>query len=108
MTINDEIIRQIVKALESSDAFLGTLAAGDGFDDEAFNHFIEKMRSCRLIIAGLPGELRNICMGLIEIPMLMQNSIAIVDQADRERFESSILEVSELFCDLFGSRSDDQ
>lgn len=108
MTINDNDIRQIGTALESSDAFLGTLAAGDGFDTGAFNLFIEKMKSCRLIIAGLPEELRNICMGLIEIPLLMQNAISIVDQADREKFESSIIEVNELFSDLFGSKSDNQ
>ena len=108
MRIDDKDIRQIGTALESSDAFLGTLAAGDGFDVEAFNRFIAEMRSCRSSVAKLPAELRNICIGLIEIPMLMQNSIAIVDQVDRERFERSILEVCELFCDLFGSRSDDQ
>ena len=108
MTINDEVIRQIGTALESSDAFLGTLAAGDGFDVEAFNRFIAEMRSCRSSVAKLPAELRNICMGLIEIPMLMQNSIAIVDQVDRKRFESSILEVSELFCDLFSPKAEEQ
>lgn len=101
MTINDDEIRQIGSALESSDAFLGALAAGDGFDVEAFNRFIVEMKSCRSSVAKLPAELRNICMGLIEIPMLMQNSMAIVDQVDREKFESSILEVSELFRDLF-------
>lgn len=108
MTIDDNDIRQISAALESADTFLGALSSGDGFNVEAFNVFMEEMKACRPVIARLPSELRNICMGLIEIPMLMQNSIAIVDQADREKFEASILDVSELFCDLFSSRPRDQ
>ena len=107
MFVNDEAIQQIVKALESADTFLGALAAGDGFDAEAYGHFMEEMEACRAEIAILPKELRIICLGSLEIPMLMRNSKAIVAPADREKFTNAIVDVEELFCSLFSAKSND-
>lgn len=107
MTINDEDIRKISIALESSRAFLCTLATGDGFDVEAYETFINKMKLCRESIASLPQEIRDICISMVEIPLLMQNSLPIVDKAVRQKYENSILEVCELFCNLFGLRQND-
>ena len=107
MTIDDEDVRKISAALESSDPLLCTLFAGDGFDANAFNEFMENMRKCSPIFARLPAELRYICMGLLQIPMQMRNSTAIVAPADRDKFEEAIIDVEQLFCSLFSAKSDD-
>ncbi len=107
MTIDDEDIRKISAALESSDQFLCALFAGDGLDATAFNEFKENMRKCSPFFAKFPTELRYICMGLLQIPMQMRNSTAIVAPADREQFKEAIIDVEQLFCSLFSAKSDD-